>query len=101
MPGIRQLADALCGALAAFEPGRYSGQDCAALAERLARAAKVCDTASARAAAGAAECGAHRERGDASPADWLARAGGSSTGEAKAALETVKALDACPATKNA
>lgn len=101
MPGIRQLADALCGALAAFEPGRYSGSDCADLAERLARAAKVCDTASARAAARAAECGAHRDRGSASAPDWLAGAAGSSTGRARSALGTVKAVEACPATKNA
>ncbi|MEX1007586.1 MAG: hypothetical protein WD271_07040, partial [Acidimicrobiia bacterium] len=101
MSEVRQLAERLSGSLAAFEPGRYSGADCAELAELFAKTAKCCETASVRAAARAAECGAHRSRGDASAADWLARAGGSSTGQTKAALETVKALDACPATKNA
>jgi hypothetical protein len=101
VPGIRQLAERLSASLAEFEPGRYSGADCADLAELLAKTAKSCGTASARAAARAAECGAHRSRGNGSPADWLARAGGSSTGQAKAALDTIKAVEACPATKDA
>jgi hypothetical protein len=101
VPGIRQLAESLCAALAGFEPGRYSGGDCANLAELFATTAKACQTASARAALRAAECGAHRERGSASAAEWLARASGSSAGEAKAALDTVRAVDACPETKDA
>jgi hypothetical protein len=99
--GIRQLAKSLSVSLAEFEPGRYSGADCAELAELLATTAKCCETASVRAAARAAECGAHRDRGDASAADWLARAGGSTSGQAKAALETVKKVEECPATQTA
>jgi len=99
--GIGVLVDELCAALVAFEPARRSGADCADLAERLARGAKACDAASARAAARAVECGAHRERGDATAPEWLARVSGSSAGAARVALETVNQLEACPATKEA
>ena len=101
MPGIRQLADALCAALAAFEPGRYSAEDCADLAEQLARTSRTCETASARAAARAAQSGAHRDRGNASASEWLARVAGSTTGGARSALETLEAVEACPDTKEA
>ena len=101
MSGIRQLADALCAALAAFEPGRYSADDCADLAEQLARTGRTCETASARAAATAAKSGAHRDRGNASAAGWLARVAGSSTGGARSALDTLEAVEACPDTKHA
>src|SRR5688572_12061422 len=47
-------------------------------------------------AARAAECGAHRVRGHADAADWLAQATGSSRGEAKAALETAAAVAEVP-----
>jgi hypothetical protein len=101
VPGIRELADALCAALAAFEPGRYSAEDCADLAERLARTGRTCETASARAAATAAKSGAHRDRGHASAAEWLARAAGAPSGRARSALETLEAVEACPDTKDA
>ena len=101
MLGISELVDELCSALVAFEPSRWSGSDCADLAERLARGAKACAAASARAAARATECGAHRDRTDASAPEWLARVSGSSAGEARAALETVKQLESCPATHDA
>jgi hypothetical protein len=101
VPGIGQLAERLSAALVEFEPGRYSGADCAQLAELLATTAKACETASVRAAARAAECGADRSRGDASPAEWLARVGGSTSGQAKTALETIKKIEECPATKTA
>ena len=101
MSEVRQLAERLCGVLIEFEPGRYSGADCARLAEVLVRTAKACETAGVRAAARAAECGADRNAGDASAVEWLARVSGSTTGQARAALETIKAVDACPATKHA
>jgi len=40
-----------------FEADRWSGDDCARVSEELARAAKACAAASARAAARAVECG--------------------------------------------
>ena len=41
MPEVRELAEALCDALAAFEPGRYSGADCVALTELLSRTSQA------------------------------------------------------------
>src|SRR5262249_27442140 len=92
---IRQLAAALCHALSEFEPSRCSGEQSAELADCLARAAKACQNASARAAARALDCGA------ATDASWLARASGTSLGEARTALETVANVAGCPATRDA
>ena len=61
VPEVRELAEALCDALAAFEPGRYSGADCVALTELLSRTANSCQVAGARAATKVAECGAYRD----------------------------------------
>ena len=101
MPEVRELAEALCDALAAFEPGRYSGADCVALTELLSRTANSCQVAGARAATKVAECGAYRDRGFTNPVDWLARAAGSSARAARAALSTVAAVKDCPATRDA
>jgi hypothetical protein len=93
----RALRDALTG----FEPALVSGRDCAQVVEELARTEKACAAARARAAARAADCGAHTQRGFADPADWLARRSGQSRGEAQSALATAHAVDDCPATKAA
>ena len=45
----------------------------ATTAERFGKLAKAAETASARAAARAAECGEHRKRGFADAPDWVAR----------------------------
>ena len=91
---VSEAAAALLEALAAFDPALLSGADCASVAERLAVVEKACAGARARAALRAADCGAHRGRGHADAADWLARVSGSSRGEAKAALETAVVVDA-------
>src|SRR5437763_14225634 len=93
MAGVLQVVQALRAALAGFDPEGLSGVDCATLVEELAATEKMCAVARVRAAARAGECGAHRERGFADVADWMARAVGSSAGSAKAALETVAALE--------
>ena len=54
-----------------------------------------------RAAARAADCGAHRERGFWDAEDWLARTSGSSTPDARSALNTARRLKDCPETKKA
>src|SRR5438128_1101855 len=87
--------------LAEFEPDRFSGAECALLVEVMAATEKACAAARARAAARAADCGAHRDRGFRDPEDWLARASGSSTPEARSALETARRLEDCPDTKKA
>jgi hypothetical protein len=94
-------AKALREALSGFEPGLYSGADCAAVVEELAATEKACAAARTRAALRATDCGAHKDKGFADGADWLARASGTSSGEARAALETTKALEDLPHTRAA
>src|SRR5438477_7159696 len=101
MSSLSVAARALREALSGFEPSLLSGEDCAAVAEELARTEKACAGVRAAAAARAAECGAHRRRGWSDGADWLAQVSGSSRGEARAALELVASVESCPATKEA
>jgi hypothetical protein len=54
---------ALREALTRFEPGQFSGMDCARLAEELAVTEKACATARLLAVPRATEAGAHKERG--------------------------------------
>lgn len=94
-------ASALRQALRGFEPEAFSGEDCARLAEELARTENACAAARARAAARAADVGAHARRGYADPVDWVARTSGTTAGQAKTMLSTAAALEDCPATKAA
>ena len=96
-----ELVRGLRAALVDFEPGEFSGEDCAVLVEELATTEKVCGFARVRAAARAGACGVHKERGFADVSDWMARASGSTTGSAKAAMDTVAALESQPDAKAA
>jgi len=71
------------------------------LAEALARTEKACAGARARAAARAVACDAHRGRGYADGADWMAHQTGTSRAEARTDLETAGALAGLPATADA
>jgi hypothetical protein len=81
-------------AAAAFEADRWTGDDCVRLSEELARAAKACTAASARAAARALECG----RRD---TEWVARTSGATPAQARESLSTTAALTECQATSEA
>jgi HNH endonuclease len=98
---VLSAASALREALSGFEPGEFSGGDCAALAEELAVTEKACATARLLALARAARAGAHRERGFKDGAAWLARQSGSTGTQAREALQTARRLDECPDTKQA
>jgi hypothetical protein len=98
---VLELSRALRAALVSFQPDDYPGATCAVLVEELAAVEKVSAAARLRAAARAGSCGAHRERGFAHVSDWMARATGSTTGSAQAALETVAALESQPEAKAA
>jgi hypothetical protein len=74
-----------------FEADRWSGSDCARLAEELSRAAKACEAASARAAARAVAC----QAGD---LEWVARVSGVAPARVRESLATTAALAECPAT---
>jgi Domain of unknown function (DUF222)/HNH endonuclease len=99
--GISRHVEDLCAALGDFDPALFSGADCAVLVEQFARAENALGAARARAAVRAGECGEHRARGFAATSDWLANAVGSSTREARAELDTVRAMAACPETNDA
>ena len=92
---------ALRASLARFHPQGSSGEEAAAIAEELAATEKAGAAARVRAAARVAECGTHRHKGFADAADWLARASGTTAGEAKAALATTRALEHMPDTRAA
>ena len=101
MASIDGLADRFCDELARFDAERWSGEQCAALAERFARVENAAQAARARASARAGACGAHRARGFASTQEWMAASAGSSIRDAKTALETVTAVESLPDTKDA
>jgi len=71
------------------------------LVRELARTEKACTGLRARAAARVAALEAHHRDGARDAAEWLAKATGTTAGEAKAAMETATALENCPATKAA
>ena len=101
MARLGGLLESLIGELERFEPGEYSGEDCARLVTSLARAEKAAAAARARAAVRAAECGEHRKRGHVDPSEWLACECGSTARNAREELETTKRLGSCPATQEA
>ena len=77
---VLAVAEELCREIESVDPALYSGADRALLAEALARTEKAWGGARAAARAGAG--GAHKDRGFADGADWLAQSTGSSRGEA-------------------
>ncbi|HTJ75470.1 MAG TPA: DUF222 domain-containing protein [Acidimicrobiales bacterium] len=89
---LLEQAAALRSALAEFDPAVVTGDDAALIAEQLAVTEKACAGARARAAVRAAACHSHERRGFPDAADWLARAAGSSRGEAQAAMATASAV---------
>jgi hypothetical protein len=91
---LSELLREVCAAASSFEPDRWSGDDCAVLAEGLAVAAKACDAAAKRATARALECG----RVD---VEWAARTGGVTPAQARESLATTVALRRCDATGDA
>jgi hypothetical protein len=98
---VRALIAQVRQAAAAFEADRWTGDDCAELAEGFAAVAKACTAASSRAAARAVECNAHRRRGHTGAVEWVARATGSTPAEARSTMSTTAALAQCPATSEA
>lgn len=94
MARLRVVAAQLREEVAAFDADRWSGADCAVVAEELAATAKACAAASARASARAVECHA----GD---VEWVARTSGTTPREARATLATVAAVAECPETSDA
>jgi len=95
---LLESAWALRAMLCEFDPALVSGDDAVAVVEALAATEKACAAARARAALRAAACGGHQRQGFAEACDWLARTSGTSVGQARAAMASASAADACPAT---
>jgi hypothetical protein len=98
---IGLLVQELSRELAAFDPGVYSGAECATLVEKFARVENALSAARLRAAVRAGECGAHRARGFADPSDWLASSSGSTIRDSRAALDAVRVVEVLPETRDA
>ena len=98
---LGRQVDALVRALGAFEPGEYSGEQCAQLVTTFARAEKALTAARVRAAERAAECNEHRKEGFAHASEWLACHTGDTARNARDALITMQRLELCPATRDA
>ena len=98
---LGRQVDALLHALRAFDPAEYTGEECARLTTKLARAEKALAAARTRAAARAAECNEPRKEGFADPCEWLARHTGTTARDARGQIDTMKRLELCPATRDA
>ncbi len=94
MARLSELLVEVRDAAARFEADRWSGADCARLADDLARAAKACEAAAGRAAARAVAC----NHGD---VEWVARTSGVTPAQARESLATTSALAECAATSSA
>ncbi|MGZ4786147.1 MAG: hypothetical protein ACXV5S_10780, partial [Acidimicrobiales bacterium] len=79
------------------DPALLTGVEAASGVEALAVVIRQLSATQALLAGGAAECNSYSRRSP-SPEDWLARANGTSRGEAKKAVDTAKRLRSCPAT---
>ena len=98
---VRRLAAELRTVLAGLEPGSWTAEDAATVAEELATTENACAAAKVRMAQRAAHAGAHRARGYADTSDWVASSTGTTMREARRQLDALAAVDACPETRDA
>src|SRR5438445_12964139 len=87
--------------LSELEVDVLSADQCAALVVDLSKLIKAGEAKRAQLAARAEAGYAHRQLGYTNAADWLAEAAGTSTGEARKAIETAIDAAQCPATEQA
>lgn len=89
------------GLVREMDVGAMEARLCVVVAEEMARVEKACAALRAMAAARAADCGAHRERGFNSAEDWLAGAAGTTRSQALSDIQTGSRLEDCPQTREA
>ncbi len=99
--GLFEVAHLLRQVVRCLDPEAMSGLECARVVKTLALTEKACAAARARVAARAVEEGSYRAEGFATGPEWLARHMGSTTSEARMALDTATAVEACPEAKQA
>jgi hypothetical protein len=102
-PLLTDVLDAAALALESFDAAIVEPRDCAALVAKLARVERLCRVRKTQAAvrASAATPGRAGPDGSADAAQWLALQSGQTVGGARSEIETVEALEDCPATKRA
>lgn len=98
---IVEAAAAFRAVLAEFEPGPLHGIAWTHLAEELAATEKACAGVRLIVSVRAVADGAHTQAGFADPAVWVARHGGTTSTQARQALELARSLEAHPETKDA
>jgi len=96
-----EIGTDLRAVLGELDMALYSGADCAAFAEEMARVEKAVAATRAMAAARAANCGVHKTAGFNSAEEWLARMTGASAQQARSELVTGSRLADCDATREA
>ena len=84
-----------------FEPEVFDGKAAAQLVQRFAHLERLAAAGKGLAARRVADSGAWRSGGDRSPAHWMAKATGTSVGQAVGVLETAERLTELPATDQA
>lgn len=98
---IAEAARPLKRALRSVDPDSVSGPEAASAVSELAEIKKVCDAALARFAARAETLGAHKSRGHASGAQWMAKSMGITPAQAQRSMDTARALEDLPRAKEA
>lgn len=93
---LRELREGLERFATTFEPGLYSASDASVLVQHAARIEKMAATVKALAAKRVSDTEIWRRSGDRTPAHHLAKATGSSVGDAKEALDTAARLADLP-----
>ena len=100
----RSLASAvevIAGFVSGFEPGRYDGEDAAALVATFTRAERLCAAGKTLAAARVVESHRHTREGHRSGAEWLASVTGESVGRSIDVLRLGESLAAHPGIEDA
>ena len=98
---VKDVKAALRAAVAELDPDLLEGSAAAALVEDFSEVERLAAAGKALAARRVASSGAWRHNGDRSPAHWLARASGTSVGNAAGMLETSERIRELPATEAA
>jgi hypothetical protein len=98
---IVAAAKAFLSCVADFDASGIAPSECVVVTEVASRVEKASGALRMLAGARAAAAGAHRETGALDASAWLARHGGTTGRDAKAALELARSLDTHPRTKQA
>lgn len=100
-PAVIEAVERMREAVAAVEPGCLTGEQAAELLDHFTEGERLAAVGRSLMARRVEETNLWRRQGERSAAHWLARKAGTSVGAAAGALETVRRLEAMPATAEA